>query len=380
MSVLPTWPAGCHQTGSNSTHQKRNWCVWCSSPGRRQLVLTDSLAIGLNAIKPVVTVKDLGMYLDATMSTRNHISRPICFGVLRQIRCIWRSLSSHTRTMLITCFVFVRLEYCNVTFTGLPRWDLVRLQAVQNAAVRLISGARKFDDLTTLLHKSNCLQVEHHITFKMTVMTYKCVYRDGRLPCWLHPAAAHAAFNLCLRSNTSGRLFVPRSKTAAGTGLLQWLDHACGTVYLPLSHQQVPWPSSKTIKDILVNGCIRLIELCSHVTLFCFVNFFKRLWSDLSPTPLYKWSFTFIHTILWTDSSLIRCHITGIAYDVEYKLILQKKRKWTVSYNNTSACILASFLQVKRALMKSLELHEQFHIVILVLGPKTFSQWWYVET
>jgi len=59
--------------------------------------------------------------------------------VLRQIRCIRRSLSSRARTMLITCFVFARLDYCKAMFTGLPRYELDRLQAkLQNAAVRLI--------------------------------------------------------------------------------------------------------------------------------------------------------------------------------------------------------------------------------------------------
>jgi len=54
--------------------------------------------------------------------------------------------------MLVTCFVFARID-C------LLRYDLNRLQAkqnlqaVQNAAVRLIVGARKFDHVTPLLRE-----------------------------------------------------------------------------------------------------------------------------------------------------------------------------------------------------------------------------------
>src|SRR5664279_5399495 len=152
--------------------------MWCSSSGRRHQVPTDSLVIGLDAIKPVAAVKDLGLYLDARMSMRDHISRltSTCFGVLRQIRGIRRSLSSRARTMLVTCFVFARLNYCNAMFTGLPRCDLDRLQAVQNAAVRLIAGVRKFDHVTPMLRERHWLQVEHRITFKIAVMTYKCVH------------------------------------------------------------------------------------------------------------------------------------------------------------------------------------------------------------
>jgi len=78
--------------------------------------------------------------------------------------------------MLKTYFVFARLDYCNVMFTGLPRYDLNRLQAVQNAAVRLIAGARKFYHVTPLLRERHWLPVEQRITFKLAVMTYKCVH------------------------------------------------------------------------------------------------------------------------------------------------------------------------------------------------------------
>jgi len=78
--------------------------MWCSSFGRCHQLPTNSLIIGLDDIRPVATVKNLGLYLDATMSMRTHISHltSTCFGVLRQIHCIRHSLSSLARTMLIT--------------------------------------------------------------------------------------------------------------------------------------------------------------------------------------------------------------------------------------------------------------------------------------
>jgi len=61
-------------------------------------------------------------------------------------------------------------------FTGMPCYELDRLQAVQIAAVRLIAGARKFDHVTPLLRDRHWLTVEQLITFKMAAMTYKCVH------------------------------------------------------------------------------------------------------------------------------------------------------------------------------------------------------------
>jgi len=153
------------------------------------------------------------------MSMSNHISHltSTCFGVLRQIRCIRRRLFSRARTMLVTCFIFARLDYCNAMFMGLPRYDLDRLQAIQNAAVRLIAGARKFDLVIPLLRERHWLPVEQRITFTKAVMTYKYVHSTTAdyLEDYIQPPSSATA-NLHLRSSSSGRLFVPRSKTAAG--------------------------------------------------------------------------------------------------------------------------------------------------------------------
>jgi len=126
-------------------------------------------------IVPAESVRNLGLYLDTTMSLRCHITRltSTCFGVLKQIRCIRRCLSKSACTTLVTCFVFARLDYCNAVFTGLPRCDLNRLQSIQNAAVRLIEGARQFDHVTPLLQAQHWLPIDQRIIFKLSVTIYK---------------------------------------------------------------------------------------------------------------------------------------------------------------------------------------------------------------
>jgi len=109
-----------------------------------------------------------------------HISRlaSTCFGVLRQIRCIRRSLSSRSRTMLVTCFVFARLDYSNAICL---RVCFVTLRSRPSASrtkccwCRLIAGARKFDHVTPVLRERHWLPVEYNC-FKMAVMTYECVH------------------------------------------------------------------------------------------------------------------------------------------------------------------------------------------------------------
>ena len=219
MEVCLADVAGWMSSNRFQLNTSKTELMWCSASRRRHTVPTDSLVIGPDVIVPVAAVRDLGLYLDSTMSMRDHISRltSTCFGVLRQIRCIRRSLTPRARAMLVTCFVFARLDYCNAVLVGLPRCDLDRLQAVQNAAVKLAAGARKFDHVTPLLRDRHWLPVQHRVTFKTAVMMYKCVHGMTadyladyiRLP-------SSAAADMRLRSASSGRLFVPRARTAAG--------------------------------------------------------------------------------------------------------------------------------------------------------------------
>ncbi len=88
---------------------------------------------------------------------------------------------------------------------------------MQNAAVRLIAGARKFDHATPLLRERHWLPVERRIEFEVAVMMYKAVHgtmADYIINYIQQPSSASSAMRL--RSATSGRLHVPRSRTAAG--------------------------------------------------------------------------------------------------------------------------------------------------------------------
>jgi len=194
--------------------------IWNSSLRRTNQVPSNSFDLGSDTVYPVKSVRDLGLYLDTTMSMRDHITRltALCFGVLRQIRCVRRCLSSQARKSLVTCFIFARLDYCNAMFAGLPRCDVDRLQAVQNAAVRLIAGARRYDHVTPLLRDSHWLPVAQRIQFKLAIMVFKCL--NNTTPEYLRnllmPAASASSSEMRLRSGDSLVLFVPRTNSKTG--------------------------------------------------------------------------------------------------------------------------------------------------------------------
>ena len=58
---------------------------------------------------------------------------------------------------------------------GLLQLDVLRLQSVQNAAVRLVSGAQRYDHITPVLQELHWLPVRRQVDFKMATLVYFCL-------------------------------------------------------------------------------------------------------------------------------------------------------------------------------------------------------------
>src|SRR6218665_2160539 len=56
-----------------------------------------------------------------------------------------------TGSLLTFSTILSRIHYFNIAFAGLPQRSIIRLQAVINAAARLILRVKKFDHISTLL-------------------------------------------------------------------------------------------------------------------------------------------------------------------------------------------------------------------------------------
>jgi hypothetical protein len=150
---------------------------------------------------------------------RSHISHVAasCFSAMRQIRSIRRSLPFAALEVLVTSLVHSRLNYCNVVFVGLPACDIRRLQSVLNSSVRLVTGDRKYDHVTSLLHDHHWLPIAERIEYKLCTLVYQCL--QGNAPRYL---ADHMALTSSvgrrggLRSTDSFTLEVPRTRLSFG--------------------------------------------------------------------------------------------------------------------------------------------------------------------
>ena len=121
---------------------------------------------------------------------RSHISHVAasCFSAMRQIRSIRRSLSSAALKMLVTSRVHSRLDYCNVLLEGMPACDIRRLQSVLNSFVPLVTAARKYDHVTSLLRDHHWLPIAERIEYKLYAHSffgvYKVMHRGTLLITW----------------------------------------------------------------------------------------------------------------------------------------------------------------------------------------------------
>ena len=61
---------------------------------------------------------------------------------LRQLRPVARSLTADAAKTIVHAFVACRLDYCNSLLHGITDSLFRRLQSIQNAAARLITGTR----------------------------------------------------------------------------------------------------------------------------------------------------------------------------------------------------------------------------------------------
>jgi len=119
---------------------------------RRLHQLPQSLhRVGADLVAPTAVVRNLGIFIDADVSMRSHVTRTVssCFAILRQLRCIRRSVPRTVlQSLYMSSLVLSRLDYGNATLSG----HLVqRFLSVINASARMIYFAWRFSHISLFL-------------------------------------------------------------------------------------------------------------------------------------------------------------------------------------------------------------------------------------
>ena len=86
---------------------------------------------------------------------------------LRNLSRIRKYLTKESTAVAVHAFVTSKLDYCNSVLFGLPKYQLKKLQYVQNTAARIVSQVGKFEHITPVLLDLHWLPVHYRIMFKI---------------------------------------------------------------------------------------------------------------------------------------------------------------------------------------------------------------------
>ena len=141
------------------------------------------VTVGNNSIAPSRTVKNLGVFLDSTLTMSRQVSGIVSSAsmAIRNIGKVRRYLDITTTERLVHAFVSSRLDYCNSLMYGIQDYELSRLQRVQNSAARVVTLAKKKQHITPMLYKLHWLPVKQRIEFKIALITFKALNDLGPL-------------------------------------------------------------------------------------------------------------------------------------------------------------------------------------------------------
>ena len=99
-----------------------------------------------------------------------------CFVQLRDFRHVRRFLNHDASVLVANALVSSRLDYCNSIFRSLSKFNLRKLQCIQNSAARIVSNTSRYTSITPVLKKLHWLPVEHRSVFKTATLVYKFLH------------------------------------------------------------------------------------------------------------------------------------------------------------------------------------------------------------
>ena len=140
-----------------------------------------------NELKPLNSVKNLGVYFDRFMSFDfhiNHIYKKV-MGVLIYLNRIKTLFEPQTRIIVVQSLALSLINYCIIVWGSTSNMHLNKIQKLQNFSARIADGtARKFDHITPFLNKLGWLKVRERYEYEMCCLVFKITRKC--LPGWLY--------------------------------------------------------------------------------------------------------------------------------------------------------------------------------------------------
>ncbi len=173
------------------------------------------------------------------------------------------SSPSHTSEMF---WLQKQLEHCNSLYMGIEQSALNRLQLVQNAAARLLTGTKKCEHITPVLSALHWLPVRFRIDLKILLFVFKAL--NGLAPADLSELIPVHQPSKALRPANQIIPDVPRTKLKnRGDRLTDWQWRKNGGVSWGFA---ILYPAQSGQNAALFRpekkpGPAQFAEVCTHV-------------------------------------------------------------------------------------------------------------------
>ena len=99
-----------------------------------------TIMIGEDIFPNVPAMKNLGIFLDAELKHTIHINKltSSSFNTLHNISRVRCNLDQETTKILAQALILSKLDYCNSLLLGTLKYNIARLQRIQNMSFRMI--------------------------------------------------------------------------------------------------------------------------------------------------------------------------------------------------------------------------------------------------
>ena len=175
-----------------------------------------SIAVACTDIKFSVKLKSLGVTIDQSLSFDDHIKNVVKASNfhIRALRHIRPMLNREVANTVACSIVNTRLDYCNSLLYGTSAKNFQKLQRVQNALARVVSGARRRDHIRPVLKELHWLPVTQRVEYKVAVITHKVL--STRQPQYLADIITEYRPSRQLRSATQRKLTIRATNNRIG--------------------------------------------------------------------------------------------------------------------------------------------------------------------
>ena len=151
---------------------------------------------------------NFGVGFDSDFSLSKHVQNVCksCFVKLCDFRHVRQFLTHDVSVLVANALVSSRFDYCNSLFRSLSKFNLCKLQCIQNSAARIVSNTSQYTSIIPVLKKLHWLPVEQCMVFKTATLVYKFLHTG--FPSYYAPYLSSYTRSYSTRHSQSGGNFL----------------------------------------------------------------------------------------------------------------------------------------------------------------------------